>query len=815
MGNLLTNKDQGQVQIQPYTIDSDAGYGYDYAGVASTESQKHQFLRLLAILRKRWWLILTTTLLVTGFVVVYQARQPDYFRSTARIQVNNEMNPAAGGSSIVTSQGNDPGYFATQLQIIEGTSLLRRVAKSMDLEHNEAFLNPGRNSNLNTWQKVLRMFGLYKPETVLASKPGSQPANRLDLAPETLSNLEAQAEVLAPYVNTIKSGLSVMPIKDDRTASKETRLIRVEFSHGDPVLAAKVANSIADVYVLQNLERKVESNASASDFLQKKVAALTMQIQSDEERLINYSNNRGIISLDTAQNTVVQRLGDLNAKLSAAENERITAETAYKAARQNPMSDAAAENSDARTAAIEGQLTTLRQQLAQLKTEFTDEWPDVKRVKQQIAQLESEVQENRKRATQTKTAQLLQTYQEAAQRERELRSNFESQRGAVLQQNEAAINYRIIEQEIGTNKKLLDNLLQKERETEVILNGTPNNVYVADRASVPGIPEGPQRMKSVLIALISSLFVGVGLAFLVNWLDDTVRVYDDLEAKLGTPVIGQIPGVRVGAARRFLSNRKLLKDRNGNGSAAIVPSISAQPIVSEAFNQVRTSLLLSPVGKTPRTVLVTSGQPTEGKTFTSLNLAKSLSQLGGKVLLIDADLRCPKQHVINGLSNENGLSNLLSLANLDQKSIDNAIAKDVAPDFDVMTSGPLVPHPANLLGLSKMSSLLVRLGAYYRYIIIDSPPALYFADSIMLASNVDAVVLVGRVNFSSRELLALAKKKLQGVHAHVVGIVLNDVPTRNYAYSNYSYYSQYDEAETASTSGNGSNTDGGKILDLE
>lgn len=810
--NSLINKEHGQVQIQPFIVDSDSEYGYDYAGAGNTESQKHQFFRVIAILRKRWWLILASILLITSFVVVYQARQPDYFRSTARIQVNNEMNPAVGGSTVVTSQANDPSYFSTQLQILEGTNLLRRVAKSMDLEHNEAFLNPGKNSSLNTWQKVLRMFDLYRPETVSASKPDSQPANGLDLAFETSSNLEAQAEVLAPYVNTMKNGLSVMPITDNRTASKETRLIRVEFSHGDPVVAAKVANAIADVYVLQNLERKVETNASASDFLQKKVASLTMQIRSDEERLINYSNNRGIISLDSAQNTVVQRLGDLNSKLSAAESERLTAETAYKAAMQNPMSDVAAENSDGRTTAIEGQLTTLRQQLAQLKTEFTDEWPEVKRVKQQIALLEAEFKENRKRATQTKTAQLLQTYQEAAQRERELRSNFESQRGAVLQQNEAAINYRIIEQEIGTNKKLLDSLLQKERETEVILNGTPNNVYVADRASVPGSPEGPQRMKSVLTALIASLFVGVGLAFLVNWLDDTVRVYDDVEAKLGTPVIGQIPGVRVGAGRRFFSNRKLLTNGNGNGSAAIVSYVSEQPIISEAFNQVRTSLLLSSVGKTPRTVLVTSGQPTEGKTFTSLNLAKSLSQLGGKVLLIDADLRCPKQHLINGLSNEKGLSNLLSLPNLDQRSIDDAIVKSVAPDLDVMTSGPLVPHPANLLGLSKMSSLLVRLGAYYRHIIIDSPPALYFADSIMLASNVDAVVLVGRVNFSSRELLLLAKKKLQGIRANVVGIVLNDVPSSNYPYSHYGDYSQYEEAGNLHGNGNG---DGGKILDLE
>ncbi len=808
----LVTTDQNPTTLQPILSDSESGYGYEYYGESGTESQKKQVLKFFAILRKHWLLILGTIFLVTSLVVVYEARKPDYYSAAARIQVDKETNPSSAVSSVVVNPGTDPAYFTTQLQIIEGAGLLRRVVKSIDLENNESFRNPNAGRQSTFWNNILRMVGLGQtksPSNLAGDEMPNQ--NNLQMRPESAADLDKQAEALAPYVKSLRNGLTVSPVKDTRTANRETRLIEVEYIHRDPVVATKVANTIADTYVLQNLERKVESNASASDFFQKRVAELQAQIRSGEEKLINYSRGNQIISLNADQNTVVQRLADLNSKLGIAENERITAEAAYRSAQANPMIGASAENNDPRTSSIEMQLTTLRQQLSQLKTEFTDEWPEVKRVQQQIAVLENELQTNRKRAKDTQAAALEQRYREAVTKERELRSNFDTQRNAVLDQNEAAINYKIIQQEIDTNKSLLTNLLQKSRETEVVLNGTTNNVYVSDRALVPRAPEGPQRTKNVMIAFICSIFLGIGLAFLVNWLDDTIRVFDNFEGQLGLPVIGMIPGIRSGVVDRLLpSGRKLLGKRFVENRA--YPATFEQPVVTEAFNQVRATLLLSSNGSAPRSVLVTSGEPSEGKTITSLNLAKSLAQLGNKVLLIDADLRCPKQHTLNGVSNENGLSSLLRLKDLNQKSIDSAITKDVAGDLDLMTSGPPVPNPATLLSLSKMRNLLSRLGAFYRHIVIDSPPALYFADSIMLASNVDAVILVGRVNFSSRELLSLAKKKLQNVHANVVGIVLNDIPTGNYKYYDNVYYNQLEETNAISVIGNG---DGSKMLDLD
>ena len=788
-------------------------YADSYYGDSVNEStEKQQLFSVLSILKKHWLLIALITILGTSLVIVYEAQKPDIYQASVRVQVNNESNPAAGeggASSIILNQGSDPTYFATQLQIMEGPGLLRRVVKNLDLEHNPTFFRPGKDQETTVWQNVLRMFGLYRPPARPQTANAAAADDKLELKTDPTVDLDSQAEALAPYVGYIKRNLEVAPVKDSRTATKETRLIQIGYQHYDPVVATKVVNAIADTYVLQNLEQKVQTNASASDFLQKRVAELQSQIRSGEESLINYAKNNQILSLDANQNTVVQRLSDLNTKLSQAEADRITAEAAYKAALQNPLASTTAETKDARTTGLEAQLITLKQQLAQLKVDYTDAWPEVKKVEKQIAAIENELQTNRKRSADTQMSTLLQTYREAASREGELRKNFDMQRSAVLSQNEAAINYRIIQQEIDTNKSLLNNLLQRSRETEVVLNGTPNNVHVVDRALVPGSPNSPQRTKNVVMAFFVSLLGGMAIAFGLNWLDDTIHVPITFQSQLGVPIIGMIPQVgQNGSRSRLLSRFSTSKSGNGNENLDETAADSTynesfeHPLITEAFYQLRTSLLLSTAGGSPKTVLVTSGEPSEGKTITSLNLAKSLAQLGESVLLVDADLRCPKMHLINNISNSSGLSTALTAKELDQLQLDEAIKKGIEPNLDIMTSGPRVPDPANLFSSVQMRSLIERLGASYAYIVIDSPPLLYFADSVILSTEVDAVVLVARADFSSRDVLLRARQKMQDVRGNVVGVVLNDIQLNSFKYYNHTYYKQLIAQEVEPTDGN-------------
>ncbi|MEO8042571.1 MAG: polysaccharide biosynthesis tyrosine autokinase, partial [Acidobacteriota bacterium] len=541
-------------------------------------------------------------------------------------------------------------------------------------------------------------------------------------------------------------------------------------------------------YVLQNLEQKIQLNANAGDFLQTRVAELQSDIRLGEERLINYSRSNQIVSLDGAQNTVVQRLTALNTQLGQAENDRITAEAAYRAALQNPMINQSAESKDTRTTALQTQLTVLTQQLDKLKTEYTDEWPAVVDTRRQIAAIEKDLRTTRKVATDTQIANLEQPYREALARERELKRNFAQQRSEVLTQNEAAINYRIIQQEIDTNKKLLDGLMQKSRETEVILNGTPNNVLVADRATPPSGPAGPNRSRNIIAALLASFFAAIGLAFVLGWLNDSIRTADDLEQQLGLPLVGRIPSAVTSFSRKLLPSRFLLKRQRATEGKSYDLESFGKPVIQEAYHQLRASLLLSTPGGSPKTILVTSGGASEGKTISALQLAKSLSQLGGRVLLIDADLRCPQIHVASEVSNTNGLTSLLTLKGITQQAIDQTLKEGSNENLYVLTAGPNTPNPPNLLSSVEMRSLLKILEGQFAHIVIDSPPVLYFADSIIVSTYVDAVILVARSNITSTQVLLKTKKMLQDVRAKIVGVLLNDVSLGSYKYYTYDYY---------------------------
>jgi polysaccharide biosynthesis transport protein len=794
-------------EIESFLLGDPDLNSYGYYGESPNANEKRQIFKLLAILRKYWLLIVLVPLVVTASAFVYEAQKQDFYKAETRIQVNNEANPASGatngGAAVVFAPTNDPGYFTTQLQILEGSGLLRRVTKTLDLEHNPSYWAPRDGRKFTVWENVLRMAGLYKPQ--VASNKESQPGsdNQLSLNTQLTGDPDKEAEKLAPFVGSLQRSLTVMPVMDGRTANPQTRLIEVEVVHHDPVMAAKIANTVADVYVLHNLEQKVQTNANAGDFLQKRVAELQSQIRVGEERLINYAKSNQILSLDATQNTVVQRLSDLNGKLGQAENDRITAEAAYRAALQNPMLNQTAESRDARTSGLQAQLTTLRQQLDQLKAEYTDEWPAVISTKRQIENIEKELASTRKRAADTQIAGLEQTYREASARERELRANFGQQRNEVLTQNEAAIYYRIIQQEIETNKKLLDGLLQTARATEVLLNGTPNNVHIVDRALAPGSPAGPQRSKNIILAFLASLTFAMGLSFLLGWLDDTVRQSEDLEAATGLPVIGLIPGASGGFGKRLLPAFFNRETRNRSGQRAYNLENFEKPLLREAYHQLRTSLLLSNPGGPAQTILVTSGRPGEGKTITSFNLAKSLSELGNRVLLIDADLRSPQVHAIVGIDQHSGLSTLLTVKTVDQELLDRSIRKDPTSDLFVLPAGPNSPNPANLLSSNEMRNLLTRLAGQFSYIVIDSPPVLYFADSVILSNNVNGVMLVARANFTSQQIILQAKKMLEDVRAKILGVVLNDIPLSGYKYYPYDYYGQLEAPAAANGNGNG------------
>ncbi|MBD0370032.1 MAG: polysaccharide biosynthesis tyrosine autokinase [Pyrinomonadaceae bacterium] len=764
-------------------------YGYSAENVDADEVHLRDYWRYV---RKRLWLVIGVTLLVTIIATIYMARKPDIYEAQARVQVDLENNGPLGGTAkngsvIVNSPVNDPAYFNTQLQILMSPGLLRRVVKTLDLEHNQDFLRPYTAQNRSLWQNLLRMVRLGdRRQSADKSGPGEIPTTS-QVAPPTQSEDLAEAKRLAPYVRTIQESLKIEPVKDTRLAVRETRLIDIRFEHPDPQVAAKVANAIANTFVLSNLERKSEANNTTGDFLQKRIAELQAEIRRKEEELVNYAKNHQIVSLDASQNTVVDRLSGLNKQLLEAENDRKLAEAAYRAALAPGAATSLAEESAKQIAETEGKLAELKAKRDALLVENTEEYFEVKEVNDQIAALERSLKEMRSRATTVVISNLETRYRQALAREESLRKAFNEQRGETMVQNEAAINYKIIQQEIETNKGLLDGLLQRSKENDVMMAGTPNNIHVVDYAIMPDWPIGPRRMQSIMLAFVLSLGCGVGLALFLEYLDDTVGSAEDVEKMLHLPALCVIPSSNGKGQRRLSISNALQRNGNVDTASELLLNADARSPLAEAYRQLRTSVLLSTAGHAPRTLLVTSSIPGEGKTTTAVNLAVSMAQTGASVLLIDADMRRPRLHTIFDIEKRRGLSTILS-SEASQADILEIVEQHQGSGLHLLTSGPVPPNPAELIGSEQMRSLISMLQTMYTHIIIDSPPIASFTDGVLLSSMIDGVLFVVHGGKSTRTVVKRARQLLQDVGAKILGVVLNNVNLRS---DDYYYYQRY------------------------
>lgn len=768
---------------------------YNYGVDPNAENEVH-LLDYWRAIRKRLWLVLGIVALVTMLAVVYVARKPDFYEAQARVQVDLEDNGALSNNTRpLYGPTDDPIYFNTQLQILVSPGLMRRVVRTLDLEHNPDFFKGNQAQRQSTWQTILQMVGLRNKQPDTTAKPPDQLPLTTSVAQATAREDLTEAKRLEPYVNLILGGLKVEPVKETRGYYKETRLIDIKFTHIDPLVASKVVNAIAETYVFSNLEKRTEANSTTGDFLQKRIAELQQQIRTAEERLVNYAKNNQIISLDPNQNTVVERLAGLNRQLLEAENDRKTAEAAYNAAKSPAAATALAEDGGKQNTEIEAKLIELRQKRALLLVDATEEAPEVKEVDQQITELDKQLTDLRSRKSATLLTNLNTRYQQTLEREQSLRKSFEQQRAQTLSQNEAAINYRIIQQEIETNKSLLNGLLQGAKENDVVLAGKPNNISVVDYALTPDSPVGPNRARTVIAAFFLSIGLGLGLALFFEYLDDTVHSTEEVERSLHLPALAVIPSVGGAARRRMLPGKSAstaLQKQNGNGksSSELLMNVDSRSPLAEAYRHLRTSVLLSTAGRAPKSLLVTSSLPGEGKTTTAVNTAISLAQTGASVVIIDADMRRPRLQSIFDMRGNEGLSTILS-SEVSEDQMLTLVRNDEESGLNVLTSGPIPPNPAELLGSEQMRRLLVVLQANYTHVVVDSPPVSSFTDGVLISTMVDGVLLVVHGGRSSRHIVRRSKQLLNDVGAKIFGVVLNNVNLQSHDYYYYqSYYGQ-------------------------
>ncbi len=682
-------------------------------------------------------------------------------------------------------------YIKTQTEILKSRTLAAQVIRNLGLERNRGFTGNGPGllssviANLRQWAHDL----------TTPAPPGGRmsDAGLLGVRPEPIDGYLA--------------GLSIRPIKS-------TSLVEIDYGSPDPALAARIANSHAEAYIARGIELHSEASRSAEKFLNQKLIELKEQLQRSEIALNDYRRKKGIIpglmSLDGKDTVVIDRLADLSKDLTRAEVERIGLESQVEMIRKHQYTSLPQVMDDHLVQQMQADLNKLYAEDASLSDQFTAAYPPLAELRAKESALKTRLNQE----IQASVNEIESGYNQALEKERELNAEMQRQRNMTLSLNDAAVQYAILQRDVDTNRQLYNAVLKRMKDVGVEAEAQTSNVSIVDKAMPPRLPSYPKKLRDLMISALLGLCGALGFAFLLDYLDNTLKDPEEAERYLRLPNIGIIPefsrlsstSYRPKGYAPLADALAAALDDNGrapkaltNGSAngrnsAMVPELvtehGAYSALGEAYRNLRTALLLSRAGAPPKVTLITSALAGEGKTVTAVNTAAMLAQLSARVLLVDADLRRPRCHRVLAVENHLGLTEVLTGV----RDLHDLIRPSGIENLFLLSSGSVPPNATELLGSSKMHQVLADLQQIYDYIVIDSPPVMPVSDALLLSTLADGVLLVTNASRTPKHHIREARARLEYARAKIFGTVLNRIRIHHSGY-HYYYHQGYYSAE--------------------
>jgi succinoglycan biosynthesis transport protein ExoP len=716
------------------------------------EIEQLDLVRYWRAIARNKWRILALVALVGLIATLYAYSLKPIYRSTATLLVEGSR-PRAGSSQdelYIAFTGATRDYYLTQFEVIKSREFAERLVRVMGLAKHPEF---DGSQAAKPWYAAL----MPSPKVAGGSRSKASEEDMVD-----------------GVVGSVMGRTSLQPVRN-------TQLVKISFDSGDPELAARVPNTLATIYIVADMESRLEATRRTTEFLARQSESLKEKLVQSERALQQYREREKIIEVKGVSMAGASRqLEELSSSLLDARRKRADIEAAYEqvnAARQGKAADS-----------LEALPYLLRHPLVQGAKQAESEaerrlgdaskryGPDHPRMVTAQAELKS-ARENLSRQVNTVAQGVAKDYELARANEAAIERALGRSKGDIQSHNRKEFELQSLERDVAANRQLYDTFMQRGRETRAGEMQTPI-ARIVDEARPPKGPFGPNKQMIIGMAVLAALLAGVSLALLIERLNNRVKASHEVESKLGVRALGVLPITR----------------SEPNEPLELMFSESNQNAFSEAIRTIRSSVLLSGLQSPRKVVLLTSSVPEEGKTTLATNLAFAFSQVK-KTLLIEGDMRRPKIARILGQDrNRPGLAELVA------QGLPLAECVYQVPDSPlyVLQAGRVPANPLELISSPGMELAMERLKEEFEVIVIDSPPVQLVSDAVMLSQLATSVLFVVRADKTPYPVARHALSRLHRVDAPVLGVVLNQIDLEkadNYygEYSGYGnrYYRKY------------------------
>jgi succinoglycan biosynthesis transport protein ExoP len=499
---------------------------------------------------------------------------------------------------------------------------------------------------------------------------------------------------------------------------------------------------------------------------------------------------------------VVNKFSDLYKAYTQAQIERIKVEANYRELKDLKIDSLPQFVNNRIIQDLQTDYTRMKSEYDEKSKLFKSNYPEMVQLKTRLDSMREGLENEIKKAVDVAESE----YRSALKKETSIKNLLAKQKDDMATMDSNAILYNNIKVEVENMRKLLNSLVERQKETVVSagLGGlNTSNISIIDKGEIPKNPASPKKKFNLILAFLFGIFGGTGLCFFFEYLDNSVKGPEDVEKLAGLPSLGVIPYFNPEDTKNnkkygYYSRRGYSHEKENPGSEVAMPKIKEIELInhlypkfflSEDYRTLRTSILLSHAESSPKAIVFSSALPKEGKTATVVNMAVAFSQLDKKVLIIDADLRKPRLHKVFKIRNLHGLSGCL----IGMESFEDAIHQTSVKNIWLLPTGLIPPNPAELLNSKKMKELIEEVKKKFDIILIDSTPVLAVIDAVIISSLADSVVLVIKPGGVTRKAFMSAVEELKRSKVKIIGTVFNGVNMKkgDYSFMNYYHYYRY------------------------